>query len=107
MKFVTTFHHITNWYWYPHWFEGYDTADSAYTGLYGPLHNQKNLPEIWWHDQINIKSLKKLYRSEIRNIRMLGTDSELDWSMNKNGLTIKTPEKRPCNHAYEFKIERN
>ena len=61
----------------------------------------------WPGKQISINSLKKLYRSEIRYIRMLGTDSELDWSMNKNGLTIKTPEKRPCNHAYVFKIERN
>jgi len=51
MKFVTTFHHITNWYWYPHWFTQYDVADPKYSGLYGPVHNQKNPPKDWWRDQ--------------------------------------------------------
>ena len=37
---------------------------------------------------------------------MLGDDKELDWVMTKQGLIIKTPEKKG-NYAYSFKIERH
>jgi hypothetical protein len=38
---------------------------------------------------------------------MLGIENELDWGMSKEALIITTPNKRPCDHAYVFKIERN
>ena len=37
---------------------------------------------------------------------MLGVDEELEWTMTEDGLTIKTPDKKPCGHAFTFKIER-
>jgi alpha-L-fucosidase len=37
---------------------------------------------------------------------MLGDNKELKWEMTKEGLSIKTPETKPCDHAYVFKIVR-
>lgn len=51
MKVITSFHHVTNWYWYPHWIKAYDTADPRYTDLYGPLHNTDKKPKDFWRDQ--------------------------------------------------------
>ena len=47
---------------------------------------------------------KKLYESEIKSISMLGSDEKIQWSHHKDGLTIKTPKKKPCEHAFVFKI---
>jgi len=48
MKFITTFHHATNWAYYPHWVESFDCSNPKYSGLYGPIHDQdKNWPE-WY-----------------------------------------------------------
>jgi alpha-L-fucosidase len=60
----------------------------------------------WPGEPITIESLKALYASEIRSVRMLGVDTELEWSLTQAGLTIKPPAKRPCEHAYVFKIVR-
>ncbi|MHC4534203.1 MAG: hypothetical protein ACYS6K_09635, partial [Planctomycetota bacterium] len=46
------------------------------------------------------------YRQEIKRISMLGDDRSLDWKMTRKGLIIETPGKKPCKHAYVFKIER-
>lgn len=46
------------------------------------------------------------YQEEIKRITMLGDDKELDWVMTKQGLVIKTPEKKG-KYAYSFKIERH
>jgi alpha-L-fucosidase len=45
------------------------------------------------------------YGEEIERITMLGDGKELEWVMTKDGLTIKTPEKKG-DYAYVFKIER-
>ncbi|MHA1339819.1 MAG: alpha-L-fucosidase [Promethearchaeota archaeon] len=37
LKFICTFHHSYNWYYYYH-SKKYDTGDPAYSKLYGPLH---------------------------------------------------------------------
>ena len=39
MRFMVALHHAENWWFYPHWVKGYDTADPRYAGLYGPPHN--------------------------------------------------------------------
>jgi hypothetical protein len=46
------------------------------------------------------------YRQEIKRISMLGNGRQLDWKMTRKGLIIETPDKKPCKHAYVFKIER-
>ena len=51
-------------------------------------------------------SQSPLYKNEIRQITMLGDGEPLDWSLQEEGLLIKTPDEKPCDHAYVFKIER-
>jgi len=46
------------------------------------------------------------YKEEIKRISMLGDGRSLDWEMTREGLIIETPDKKPCKHAYVFKIER-
>jgi alpha-L-fucosidase len=46
------------------------------------------------------------YPEEIKRITMLGDGRKLDWEMTRKGLVIETPDKKPCKHAYVFKIER-
>jgi alpha-L-fucosidase len=48
-----------------------------------------------------------LYPDEVKSITMLGDGTELDWKLiNGKGLLIKTPRKKPCKHAFVFKITR-
>lgn len=58
----------------------------------------------WPGDEVTIRSLGKLYKSEIGPIKMLGVDKELGWSLSEKGLKIKTPDEKPCEHAHVFKI---
>ncbi len=45
------------------------------------------------------------YKEEIKSITMLGDGKELDWVMTKQGLIIKSPQKKG-EYAHVFKIER-
>ncbi len=47
-----------------------------------------------------------LYRDEISEISMLGDDKPLNWKWEADGLVIETPDERPCDHAFVFKIVR-
>jgi alpha-L-fucosidase len=44
------------------------------------------------------------YLGEIARIGLLGSESNLVWSRNADGVAISLPEKRPCDYAYAFKI---
>jgi len=49
MKYITTFHHATNWAYYPHWIDSFDCSNPEYSGLYGPIHDSdKDWPE--WYE---------------------------------------------------------
>jgi len=61
----------------------------------------------WPGEQVTIESLRTLYESEIRSVRMLGVDAELGWSLTPQGLRIDPPNEKPCEHAYVFKIVRD
>ncbi|MHA2039699.1 MAG: alpha-L-fucosidase C-terminal domain-containing protein, partial [Promethearchaeota archaeon] len=76
----------------------------------------------WPGEEFKIKTLRKSYKiirqseaarhyimdeSDIRSIKMLGVDKELEWELTDFGLKIKTPNEKPCEHAYVFKISRN
>ncbi len=39
MKFMVALHHAEQWWFFPHWLRDCDVSDSAYSGLYGELHN--------------------------------------------------------------------
>jgi len=60
----------------------------------------------WPTDEVTIETLKRLYDSEIKSVKMLGVEQDLQWSLDGKGLRIKTPDKRPCEYAYAFKIVR-
>ena len=61
----------------------------------------------WPGQEVTIKcAAEKLYESEIESIRMLGAEEELSWTMTSEGLKIAAPAKRPCDHAYTFRIVR-
>ncbi len=47
-----------------------------------------------------------MYEDEIVSITMLGDGKELKWKLTDEGMFIKTPRKKPCEHAFVFKIVR-
>jgi alpha-L-fucosidase len=47
------------------------------------------------------------YKEEIKRISMLGDGKDLNWKMTRRGLVIETPEQKPTEHAFVFKIERH
>ena len=48
----------------------------------------------------------QLYESEIVSVTMLGDDKPLKWKLEKQGLVVRMPEKKPCEHAFVVKIVR-
>ncbi|WNJ19065.1 alpha-L-fucosidase [Pontibacter sp. G13] len=48
----------------------------------------------------------KMYPGDIQRIDMLGVPEELEWEQGPNFLSVRLPEKRPCDFAYVLKIER-
>lgn len=61
----------------------------------------------WPGTEVTITSLgsgSSIKAEDIHNISMLGSDEPLAWTQDENGLTISTPNQRPCDHAYTFKI---
>ncbi len=42
--------------------------------------------------------------NKIQNVELLGFDGKLQWSQDETGLKVRTPEKKPCDHAVAFKI---
>lgn len=60
----------------------------------------------WPGRTATIEALKVLYPAEIKSVRMLGVDQELAWTLSAEGMCIETPDERPCNHAYVFRIAR-
>ena len=61
----------------------------------------------WPGEQATIKSLgsnSAVPADMISQINMLGSEGTLSWSQSEDGLTIKTPSEKPCQHAYAFKI---
>jgi alpha-L-fucosidase len=62
-----------------------------------------------WPDdrKLVIKSLatnSPQYRGEVARIGLVGSESNLVWSRNADGVTVNLPEKMPCDYAYVFKI---
>jgi len=63
----------------------------------------------WPEEDLDIKALGydgKLYPGEIKSIRLLGSDSTIEWKQNPQSLSVKFPQERPCDFAYVLKIER-
>jgi len=58
--------------------------------------------------EVVIKSLntndKLLAKGEIEHLAMLGSDETFAWQHDAEGLKIKLPAQKPCDHAYVFKL---
>jgi len=69
MKFMVSFHHAWNWWYYPHWRKEFDTSDPKYSGLYGPIHNQDADHDLKWYEQDkpNKEFLEK-WKEKIREV---------------------------------------
>jgi alpha-L-fucosidase len=48
----------------------------------------------------------QLYESEIVSVTMLGDDKPLKWKLEKQGLVVRMPGRKPCEHAFVIKIVR-
>lgn len=61
----------------------------------------------WPGSSVKITSLaagSPLSAEQISSIHMLGSDEALSWTQQDDGLQIDTPARKPCDHAYTFKI---
>lgn len=56
------------------------------------------------NNNVLIKSIKHS-TDKVKNVSMLGTNENIEWNQDKNGLNVKMPPKRPCNFAYVLKIK--
>lgn len=45
------------------------------------------------------------YQGEVARIGLLGSESNLVWSRNVEGVTVQLPDQPPCDFAYAFKID--
>lgn len=58
-------------------------------------------------DKLTIETLSagcRISTGGIDSVTLLGSEGELDWSRHEDGLTVKLPRRRPCDHAYVLKI---
>jgi len=42
---------------------------------------------------------------KISKIRLLGCDAEIAWTQDSDGLTVRLPSQKPCDHAFVFRID--
>ena len=63
----------------------------------------------WPGREASIRTVwEKLYRDEIVRVSMLGVEGELAWRYDDSdrSMKIETPSRKPCEHAWVFRIER-
>jgi hypothetical protein len=53
-----------------------------------------------------IRSLRCLRPDEVQSVTLLGDGAPLDWKLSAEGMAVKLPLARPCEHAYALKIVR-
>ena len=61
----------------------------------------------WPEKSLTVTSMAKnsqLCPGEIFSVRMLGVAQKLKWSRDEQGLTIQTPDSKPCENAFAFKV---
>ncbi len=61
----------------------------------------------WPNDgKLVIKSLasNSHYFGQIAKIGLLGSEPNLEWSRSPDGVTVKLPERPPCDYAWVFRI---
>lgn len=63
----------------------------------------------WPDEDFNMAALgldsTSKFKIKIQNVTMLGSDFPVNWKQSKESLTITLPDKKPCDHAFVFRIE--
>ncbi|MCC6443635.1 MAG: alpha-L-fucosidase [Armatimonadetes bacterium] len=62
----------------------------------------------WPGEAVTVGSLAAssgLLEGSIRNVSLLGSRARLEWEQSPEGLKIRVPSEKPCDHAFVFKIE--
>jgi alpha-L-fucosidase len=49
-------------------------------------------------------TIRSLAAGKVAGVRLLGHPERLQWTQNRNGLVITLPARKPCDHAFAFKI---
>jgi len=57
----------------------------------------------WTEGTVVIHSLSSVI--QIQDIRMLGSNEKITWTLTDQGLEIQFPQTKPCKYAYVFKIQ--
>lgn len=61
----------------------------------------------WPGDELKIKSLgagSPLAPGKVSGVKLLGVDENLHWTQSPEALTVKTPNRKPCDIAYAFRV---
>jgi len=60
----------------------------------------------WPEKTVKIKSIGKqsFPKIKVKNVKMLGSDQQLQWTQHANFLTIKPPKTKPCDYVCVFKV---
>jgi alpha-L-fucosidase len=54
----------------------------------------------------SLSSNLALYPAAIKTVSLLGTNEALQWARDRQGLRVKLPAHKPCDHAFVLKIEK-
>jgi alpha-L-fucosidase len=57
----------------------------------------------WPEETLLIKSFSDI--EFIKRVSLLGSDNEVDWELQADGLSIGIPSEKPCKYAFTFKVE--
>ncbi len=88
-----------------------DTARATYTGQDIRFTTAGNtlyaIVLAWPGQKLTIRSLgsaSSLWEGPVGSVHLLGQEGALEWSRDEGGLTVTMPDRRPCEHAFAFKI---
>ena len=65
---------------------------------------------LWWpeENEVLIRSMKSgssyLKHPEISSVELIGSDAVLEWEQTPEGLKVRLPAEKPCEHAYSLRI---
>ena len=66
---------------------------------------RKSLLQV--EDERETNFIHLITEEDIKYIKMLGVDKDLNWTLDDNGLSIEVPDKKPCDYAVTYKIKWN
>lgn len=86
-------------------FDGFGDRDIRYTTKDGQLY----AIALGWPEDgtLEIVTLgKSQYNAPVKGVELIGYNGKLKWEQTEKALEIKLPSRKPCEHAFVFKIHR-